>query len=144
MDFTEHENFEQSIDDNRIVVAFEAMGKKDHATAVRDLMASVQMSPATRSVSKEEAVEIITFILHKDMAYRYEVKDKDEALRLAQQFLAFFRDTVTCCTNASFSRVNGEITSLSGWNSCTSATFDCGVVCSDGKVVGLIWAQDED
>lgn len=144
MDFTEHENFEQSIDDNRIVVAFEEMGKKDHATAVRDLMASVQMSPATKSINKKEAVEIITFILHKDMAYRSEVKDEGEAHSLAQQFMGFFRDNVTCCTNASFSRVNGEISSLSGWNSCTSATFDCGVVCSDGKVVGVIWAQDED
>ena len=110
---------------------------------------SLSADPANyRQVAKAEAIEILTRILHKDMAYDSEIMPRQIAAELSASFLQDFADDSTVFfTNIDYSR-EGEISQDTrigpSWNPVTNATFDAGVIAISETRSACLWVEDED
>ncbi len=111
---------------------------------------SLSPDPANyRRVTKEEAEQILTRILHKDMAYNCEIMPKRAAAELSASFLREFDDgAASFYTNIDYSgegRALGSSTWAGpGWKPVTQATFDAGVIAISGVQAACLWIEDED
>jgi hypothetical protein len=102
-----------------------------------------------REIAKTEALQILTRILHKDMAYNSELMPQSLAGELAGSFLHGFEDkSAQFFTNIDYSwegRKLGEKTWAGpDWKPATSATFDAGVIAVAGNNAACLWVEDED
>lgn len=102
-----------------------------------------------RRVAKREAEQIVTRILHKDMAYNSEIMPERTAADLGVGFLRAFDDrTASFFTNIDYSgegRALGPSTWAGpDWNPVTEATFDAGIIAISGSGAACLWIEDED
>jgi hypothetical protein len=98
-----------------------------------------------RVISSSSALEIATYILHRDLAYSAELMPESEATALAREFLLPFGPLSRFFTNASFVKNEGEGgILLSDYDSITDATFDTGIVVLGSEAAGMLWVEDED
>ncbi len=101
-----------------------------------------------RIESKENVHDIITWLLYRDMAYNIEIMPKYEAIRLAENFLSFFKNDAIYLSNADW--ISSEDTwewsyaKMKGWSGITNSTFDAGIILYDDKKIGIVWIEDED
>jgi len=111
---------------------------------------SLSPDPANyRRVTKKEAEQILTRILHKDMAYNSEVMPERSAAELSAGFLRGFDDgAASFFTNVDYSgegRALGPSTWAGpDWKPVTEATFDAGVIAISGVQAACLWIEDED
>ncbi|KAF3886106.1 MULTISPECIES: hypothetical protein [Nostocales] len=94
-----------------------------------------------KEISQEEAEQIISFIMTKDLAYSVELMSAREAQQISAKVLTLFTGDCKYFTNASF--VN-NFSGMSEWDSITESTFDTGVIIVSGDRIGMLWVQDED
>ena len=85
------------------------------------------------------AREVLTRVLHADLAYNTPMMTVETADALARRFLA-------CCGDAPVFVTNGSLalTPTGAWSPLTDATFDTGVIAVSDTRVGMLWAEDED
>lgn len=89
---------------------------------------------------RETALQILTHLLGKDMAYQSECIPQHVAESLAQQILKEHE------TSGSRYFSNGNSVNREGWFPLTEATFDAGLIIIDpgGQAHFCIWFEDED
>ena len=101
-----------------------------------------------RKIAKQEAIQILTRILHKDMAYDMEIMPLEVAEGLCATFLQGFADESTVFfTNIDYSREGKRgrnVSSGPNWNPVTKATFDAGVIAISKSRSACLWIEDED
>lgn len=90
--------------------------------------------------NRDSALEILTALLWKDMAYDGECMPKQEAESLALQVLSEHEGPG--CRYFS----NGNVAKGESWNPLTESTFDAGLLITDAlnQKHFCIWFQDED
>jgi hypothetical protein len=103
-----------------------------------------KLSTQWKSLKKYDAEKLLTSILHKDMAYRYECMEIGLARATMRSFFDLFSDTARFYSNADFAPDSGGLVKIGSYQSITEATFDSGVVAIDDKHVGYMWCEDED
>ncbi len=107
----------------------------------------LQPSGRLEPVDGLTATAVLEALLWKDMAYQYEIMPRDRARELAREFVGTFPVGARFFVNA---RWDLRGSAPFSWSSCTSATFDGGVIAiaSDKKggqwLAGCIWLEDED
>lgn len=100
-------------------------------------------------IVKSEALQILTLILHRDMAYHEEIMPEETAAALSATFLQSFEDeSATFFTNADYTR-KGGIFGKQGrfgptWYPVTKAAFDAGVIVLSKTQCACLWIEDED
>jgi len=110
------------------------------------------LSPDTskyRQIAKIEALQILTRVLHKDMAYDSEIMPEHTARELGVSFLQGFEDeSAAFFTNIDYSRagqqLNLDVWCGPSWNPVTNATFDAGVIAISANRSACLWVEDED
>lgn len=96
------------------------------------------------------AFQILSHLLHKSMAYGVEVLPLEDANRLAAHFVSLFDNDAQYYSNSAWNtnKYSNDSTTfvlgLSGWNPCTDATFDSGIIIADSNNIGIAWFEDED
>lgn len=95
-----------------------------------------------REIDPASARKIITRILHKELAYDYEVMPLHDAQVLADSVIGTLTPSARFFTNGTYAEEeeSKEVT----WHSITKATFDTGVAFIDALLIGLLWIEDED
>ncbi|MFD1874663.1 hypothetical protein [Hymenobacter bucti] len=96
------------------------------------------------------ARDILTTLLHQDLAYSVEIMPIEEASLFAEKFCFLFSDQAIYYSNSTWN--NKEYTNsagdfelgLSSWASLTAATFDSGIIICDSDKIGIAWFQAED
>lgn len=117
-----------------------------------NVASSFSLSPDVsnyRQIVKSEALEILTLILHKDLAYDGEIMPEESAAALSTTFLQGFEDgSASFFTNTDYTRKDGIFGKQSRlgptWNSVTKATFDAGVIVISKTQCACLWVEDED
>ncbi|GAB1539852.1 hypothetical protein NUACC21_25200 [Scytonema sp. NUACC21] len=94
-----------------------------------------------REISKEEAEQILKFIMIKDLAYSVELMTPQEAQQISSKLLSIFTGNCKFFTNASFV---DNYSGMSEWDSITESTFDTGVIIVSPDRIGMLWVKDED
>ena len=89
---------------------------------------------ACRPISPAAARELVTSILHKDLAYGVELMPAARARELAERFLGQFGDNARYFSNG-WPGV---------WTPATDATLDTGVLVIGDGGCGCLWVEDED
>lgn len=102
-----------------------------------------------REVSRGHARGIVAYVLGQDLAYLTEpsafLLGAAEAAQLADQYVSCFSGGARFFTNGRPAiGDHDDVVGLAGWTPVTGATFDWGVVMSDDRYVGYIWAEAED
>ena len=101
-----------------------------------------------REIDTSSAGKIIHRILHRDLAYNYELMLQTEAKTLTNRVISLYSLNVKCYTNGNFDEdaiaINPRVKRGPSWHPITEATFDTGVVFVDKTRFGLIWVEDED
>ena len=98
--------------------------------------------PATyQSLSSDQAISIITWILHKDIAYRQELIPADLARKRALSLVESLPPSAVFYFNG---HAPDDLNISLGWNPATNATFDGGVIALCGEFCFGIWVEDED
>lgn len=92
-------------------------------------------------IDKIYAMEILTFILTRDLAYNGRVMKDSKAREIVYSFINLFGNKIRFFTNSSY---NLEEYRLESWNEITEATFDSGIIAIDNNYIGIIWMMDED
>lgn len=95
---------------------------------------------AWTELDPQGALEVVTRVLHVDLAYDIPVMTLDLAQGLARRFLA-------CCGEGAVFVTNGSLAQSSNggeWSPLTGATFDTGVVAVSSRRASLLWVEDED
>lgn len=113
---------------------------------------SVGLLPnAHREINRTNALKIIAYLLHRDLAYSEILLPEDSAQIRAERFLAECEkgERARYFTNGFPSPERCKVydlekRQLSGWNSVTESTFDAGVVLVTPSGCGIIWVEDED
>ena len=91
------------------------------------------------------AEEVLAALLHRDMAYRAQTLPRAEAERIAAAFFDLFGDRLRCFSNSDWEPDDpGGSLRVTSWDPISKATFDSGIVATDGVVTGLFWFEDED
>jgi hypothetical protein len=127
-------------------------GYVSSASSLPDTASSFSLSPDIskyRKVCKAEALEILTRLLHKDMAYNSEVMPVETARELSVSFIEGFDDaSATFFTNIDFSgegkKLGNDCWAGPNWNPVTDATFDAGIMAISPGRCGCLWIEDED
>lgn len=92
-------------------------------------------------VERQRALEFLTEILHKDLAYKVEVMPEARARWLAEEFLRSFGwHGSRFATNSA----DSPSTFPFAWTPATEFTFDAGVVVLGSAASGLSWVADQD
>ncbi|ARV61590.1 hypothetical protein BZZ01_25855 [Nostocales cyanobacterium HT-58-2] len=94
-----------------------------------------------KEIKREEAQQILVFILTKDLAYSTKLMTLEEAKEIDAKLFSFFQSDCKFFTNAVFV---SNYSAMSAWDSLTKATFDTGVVILSDRLIGIVWVQDED
>lgn len=113
------------------------------ATSFDELLLAAGLRPLGErwvEVDRAQAREFLTAILVADLAYRAPRSSLEEAVRLANEFLAHFEGPAIYGVNSE--GLPGEYPF--GWEPATDYTFDAGVVVIGSVGSGLIWIADED
>jgi hypothetical protein len=98
-----------------------------------------------REVDAATARDILTGILHRDLAYGTRVISLAKAEELAGAFMERFDKPETrFFTNGEFKRDAGAGLVLAGWNPATTATFDTGILALSPTDSACVWVVDED
>lgn len=96
-------------------------------------------------LSRERAQEVLAALLHRDMAYRAETLPRTEAERIAGAFFELFGGPLRCYSNSDWEPDDpGGSLGVTSWDPISRATFDSGIVATDGVVTALFWFEDED
>jgi len=115
-------------------------------TSIEELAAEFGLAPIDGiydEISAEEAVSVLETVIHKDMAYSVEIVSREEALKLADDFVSSFKsDEARFFTNGDLGRRNA-LGSMS-WSPATNATFDTGVLVLGKASCACMWFKDED
>ena len=88
------------------------------------------------------ARELLTYILHRDLAYNAPIMSIERAAELAERFLSQFENE-----NARFFTNGVDYSPVSGIQSfspVTDATFDTGILVIGRSRSGCLWVEDED
>ena len=99
---------------------------------------------------KKLACDIITILIHQDLAYDAEMIPLEEAALLANKFFSLFSNQAAYFFNSTWnehehSQVDKDFKlGLSSWTSLTEATFDSGIIICDNDKIGIAWFADED
>lgn len=91
-----------------------------------------------REIDRSSAHNILTSVLHTDLAYGVESMPLVRATELACQFIELFEEA-RYYTNGLIPRQ-----APCGWNPATQATFDTGVLVIGRVSSGCLWVEDED
>ncbi len=94
-----------------------------------------------KQINRQEAQNIISFVMKKDLAYSHILMTLQESEEISQKFFDFFPGNCSFLTNASFMN---NYSGMTAWNSITDATFDTGIVIVSPNRIGILWAKDED
>ena len=95
---------------------------------------------AWRCIERSEALDTVSRILFRDLAYQRPLMEQKTATYIAESFLNLFAQYGgRFCTNGSF-----DNRGMLSWTPITESTFDHGVVAFDDQKVGLVWVEDED
>jgi hypothetical protein len=96
-------------------------------------------------VSLEEAVAVLTSLMHKDMAYGVELVPIEQARELARSFINHFpADTTRYFTNGTYGKPSANKNFGASWTPATDATFDSGVLVLSSALTACVWCMDED
>jgi hypothetical protein len=114
----------------------------DQADAITRMHGFRGLAEGWIAIPEEAARELVTHILHKDLAYMLEVMPRAEATTLADAFIAAVPEPCTYLTNATWD-VAPEV-KLTSWDPVSESTFDAGVICVGAEAIVLIWVEDED
>lgn len=115
-----------------------AFDKGDDLTTIDAYVTSKGLKPigeCWRKIDSNEAVKLVTGLLHKSMAYSSQFMPLDHAARLAAEINRIFTPPTRFYTN----ELDGG-----GWMSVTDATFDRAVIYINQAVIGSFVIQDED
>jgi hypothetical protein len=96
------------------------------------------------TATRDEALNIVTDCLARDLAHDQEVMPPDQARQLAAAFLANFDDNAQFLTNSRRFLADSHPDGSYGWEPISHATFDTGVLVEANGVIGIVWAEDED
>ena len=96
------------------------------------------------SATRDEALNIVTDCLARDMAHDQEVMPEHRARELAAAFLANFDDNARFLTNSRRFVAGSNPNAGYGWEPISHATFDTGVLVEADGVIGIVWVEDED
>jgi len=95
------------------------------------------------------AKNILTTLLHKDLAYGVELMPLDKAGLFTDRFFSLFSSQALYFSNSVWNE--NEYTpdkafefGLSSWAPLTELTFDSGIVICDNSKIGIIWFSDDD
>ncbi len=96
------------------------------------------------------ARDILTELLHHDLAYDAEITSLEKARSLADAFISLFSSQAVYFSNSTWNKneykgadMNFEL-GLSSWTSLTDETFDSGIIICDTDKIGIAWFADED
>lgn len=101
-----------------------------------------------KEIDEPDARHLIRSVLHRDMAYSWEIMPEARAAELADRFLAQFGPGTRYYSNGNWHlppvvQPNGVICGPS-WDPVTTATFDTGVLAIGPRCSGCLWVEDED
>jgi hypothetical protein len=112
-----------------------------HSVATAFVKALALTPPETwTDLDRQGALEVLTRVLHADLAYDMPMMTIDMADALACRFLACCGDTAVFVTNGSLALAPTG----GAWSPLTDATFDTGVIAVSARRVGMLWVEDED
>jgi hypothetical protein len=95
-------------------------------------------------VSAEHAAAILEALLWRDLAYHAENMPRDQAKKLAADFVNEHNDTgAQFLSNADW-RVFHEQPNGFSWTGLTKATFDGGLIVVHRPFASCVWVEDED
>ena len=100
--------------------------------------------------NQELAKNILTSLLHEDMAYGVEVMPLEKARILTSKFFSLFSSQALCFSNSTWNKNEYAVPAkdfelgLSSWTSLTELTFDSGIIICDNSKIGIIWFSDDD
>ncbi|KQR08594.1 hypothetical protein [Cellulomonas sp. Leaf334] len=92
-------------------------------------------------IGRDAAVDLLTLLLHRDLAYDGVVVPAPRARELAEGFVGSFGPAE--CRIAT-NRLVHDGQFESAWNGVTSFTFDAGVIVVSQERAGVLWVADED
>ena len=96
------------------------------------------------TATRDEALNIVTHCLARDLAHEQEVMPEGQARELATAFLANFDDNAQFLTNSRRFLTDSPPDAGYGWEPVSHATFDTGVLVEANGVIGIVWVEDED
>jgi hypothetical protein len=102
-----------------------------------------------RAIDEPSAQRLIARLLHRDLAYDYEMMPVEDAVAMTERFLEPFRgESPRYFSNGDFHtqpvRQDPESNASAAWNPMTTATFDTGVIVLGSARSGYLWVEDED
>lgn len=107
-------------------------------------------SSLTRISTNKLARNILTELLHHDLAYGAEIISLEKANSLASAFISLFSEQAVYFSNSTWNKnqyceasKHFELGQTS-WTSFTEATFDSGLIIWDTDQIGVAWFADED
>lgn len=98
-------------------------------------------------ISGQDALVIVTAVLHRDLAYGTEVMPLAQAQELATEFLDLAPEPHMYFSNGNWAEAFavGELTASSvGFDPISDSTFDAGVICVGDGMASIVWVEDED
>lgn len=114
-------------------------------TSVEDFKASL-----LKVDTHELARDILTELLHHNLAYGVEITSLKKARSLAFAFVSLFSSQAVYFSNSTWNKNEYSETSKNfelgqtAWTPLTEATFDSGIIICDTDQVGIAWFADED
>jgi len=93
---------------------------------------------------REEAKNVLTHCLSRDLAYDAEIMDVNEARSLATAFVESFPPEAFFMTNSQAYLGADLVRNGIEWSPLSSATFDTGIIAETDVVLGMLWVEDED
>ncbi len=94
-------------------------------------------------ISPEQAVNVLTSLLHCDRAYDSELMPATEAVALATELIQHFA-TPTAIIYSNGEWRDEERTEMEYCNPFTAATFDAGLLIRNSEETIALWFEDED
>ncbi|MHC4939436.1 MAG: homocysteine S-methyltransferase [Planctomycetota bacterium] len=90
------------------------------------------------TVNREEALRLLTNVLHRDLAYEQEIMPRRRAAQLARRFLDQADEDSIFLTNGTLGLGGG------GWTPLTESTFDTGILALGSSWIRMLWVEDAD
>lgn len=92
-------------------------------------------------IIRSTAIDVLTTLLHKDMAYSRELMEQMKSKTIAVDFFSLFQE------KGSHYYTNGrwdQRERTNSWIPMTESTFDGGIVVQADRISGCIWFEEED
>jgi hypothetical protein len=95
---------------------------------------------------KNEAEQLLSMVLHKELAYRSEVMAKGLADSLSQKLIATYHipNESKYYSNGHWKDYYFGSNVVNWWIPMTKATFDAGIIIKNKDMFVSVWVQDED